>query len=89
MASVSAYNILIMPLKKLLHFNFICHQKLSVVQTSLTVTCSSVCFSCVGIQENQAALIDEYHCPCCQKTHGPLIRKLTFIALNVVLGMLE
>ena len=33
--------------------------------------------SCVDIQEHQAADIEIYHCPGCQKHYGPLVRKRT------------
>ena len=33
-------------------------------------------FSCVDIEERQAGDIDTYHCPNCQKTHGPLKCKI-------------
>lgn len=28
------------------------------------------CFSCVGVDEDDAPDIDIYHCPNCEKTHG-------------------
>ena len=28
--------------------------------------------SCVGIQECEASLIDDYHCPNCEQSHGQL-----------------
>lgn len=28
------------------------------------------CFSCVGVEEEEAPDIDIYHCPNCEKTHG-------------------
>uniref|UniRef100_A0A8C9TM21 PHD finger protein 8 n=1 Tax=Scleropages formosus TaxID=113540 RepID=A0A8C9TM21_SCLFO len=31
--------------------------------------------SCVGVEEEKAAEIDQYHCPNCQVTHGPSISK--------------
>uniref|UniRef100_A0A7N6AYN4 PHD finger protein 8 n=1 Tax=Anabas testudineus TaxID=64144 RepID=A0A7N6AYN4_ANATE len=31
--------------------------------------------SCVGVEEDKAAEIDLYHCPNCQVTHGPSIRR--------------
>ncbi|ESO88867.1 hypothetical protein LOTGIDRAFT_125461 [Lottia gigantea] len=31
--------------------------------------------SCVGVQEHQAADIEIFHCPNCQKKHGPLVLK--------------
>lgn len=32
-------------------------------------------FSCVGVEEDKAAEIDQYHCPNCQVTHGPSVSK--------------
>uniref|UniRef100_A0A8C1GK32 PHD finger protein 8 n=1 Tax=Cyprinus carpio TaxID=7962 RepID=A0A8C1GK32_CYPCA len=32
--------------------------------------------SCVGVEEDKAADIDQYHCPNCQVTHGPSVSKL-------------
>ena len=32
-------------------------------------------FSCVGIEEGQAAEVETYHCPNCQEEHGPLVCK--------------
>uniref|UniRef100_A0A8C1XBM2 PHD finger protein 8 n=1 Tax=Cyprinus carpio TaxID=7962 RepID=A0A8C1XBM2_CYPCA len=31
--------------------------------------------SCVGVEEDKAADIDQYHCPNCQVTHGPSVSK--------------
>uniref|UniRef100_A0A8C6KYY4 PHD finger protein 8 n=1 Tax=Nothobranchius furzeri TaxID=105023 RepID=A0A8C6KYY4_NOTFU len=31
--------------------------------------------SCVGVEENKAVEIDLYHCPNCQVTHGPSVRR--------------
>jgi len=28
--------------------------------------------SCVGVEEQEASVIDLYHCPNCRKLHGPL-----------------
>uniref|UniRef100_A0A8C7QDA7 Uncharacterized protein n=1 Tax=Oncorhynchus mykiss TaxID=8022 RepID=A0A8C7QDA7_ONCMY len=33
--------------------------------------------SCVGVEEDKAAEIDLYHCPNCQVTHGPSVRRDT------------
>lgn len=48
-------------------------------------------YSCVSIEEHQAADIDLYHCPECQKTHGPLKCKLlqTVMSVNCVLHMID
>jgi len=36
-------------------------------------------YSCVGIEEYQAADIDIYVCPKCQPEHGPLVCKFTYM----------
>lgn len=35
----------------------------------------SFCFSCVGVEEEEAPDIDIYHCPNCERTHGKSTRE--------------
>lgn len=49
------------------------HQpSLGEVQEALLATSHTciLCFSCVGVEEEEAPDIDIYHCPNCEKTHG-------------------
>lgn len=36
----------------------------------LKIRSVSCCFSCVGVDEDDAPDIDVYHCPNCEKNHG-------------------